>query len=240
MGTRICGSSSRGVARRARAPRPSEAAMSSGVSLLSRKAWAIRPARPTRISAASAAGRAVLAARRGRGRRARRRRVRPAPRCARRRPSAHRHPAQARRARPSPRRRRSGPPRAKTAARRHRERGASRDRAGRAEAREEAGAQAGRVGRSACTSKRWVAGIAGRRHARSGWPRERLGLPVHVRRDRQTGTQAAARSASSVASQLEPAAAFDLHERRARATPRRRRARAAPPPCPRTGRGATA
>ena len=48
IGTRICGSSSRGVARRARAPRPREAAMKSGVSLLSRKAWATRPANPTR------------------------------------------------------------------------------------------------------------------------------------------------------------------------------------------------
>src|SRR5262245_47393721 len=50
IGTRICGSSSRGVARSARAPRPRLAAISSGVSLLSRKAWATRPARPTRTS----------------------------------------------------------------------------------------------------------------------------------------------------------------------------------------------
>ena len=49
IGTRICGSSSRGVARRASAPRPREAAMTSGVSLLSRKAWATLPANPTRM-----------------------------------------------------------------------------------------------------------------------------------------------------------------------------------------------
>src|SRR6187402_2311686 len=49
-GTRICGSSSRGVARRASAPRPREAAMTSGVSLLSRKNRATLPANPTRMS----------------------------------------------------------------------------------------------------------------------------------------------------------------------------------------------
>src|SRR4029079_3191912 len=46
IGTRICGSPPRGGARRARAPRPREAAMTSGVSLLSRKKWATLPAKP--------------------------------------------------------------------------------------------------------------------------------------------------------------------------------------------------
>ena len=50
IGTRICGSSSRGVATSASAPRPSEATITSGVSLLSRKAWATRPAKPTRMA----------------------------------------------------------------------------------------------------------------------------------------------------------------------------------------------
>src|SRR5512144_3136383 len=50
IGARICGSSSRGVARRARAPRPRDPATTSGVSVLPRKERATVPANPRRMT----------------------------------------------------------------------------------------------------------------------------------------------------------------------------------------------
>ena len=99
MGTRICGSSSRGVARRARAPRPREAAMRSGVSLLSRKAWATLPANPTFMMLSPILG-VVRAPRTGSLRGVIRLRSQPVARSRERRPRVRRD--RGRRARPAP------------------------------------------------------------------------------------------------------------------------------------------